>query len=116
MDALERRCWFGGGGSIIISQRHRWDAMDLVKWQHGDILRRCSTMTCALILAAGLFTDSSLVGDGASWDLAMMLGISSYVHLGGIGVSRRSLALVSARDYKDGSIFFISFRVLFAKF
>lgn len=34
-------------------------------------------MACSLLLAACLFTDSSLVGDDASWDLAMIHGISS---------------------------------------
>jgi hypothetical protein len=33
-----------------------------------------------------MFVDSSLVGDDASWDLAMMLGVSSNVRLADVGV------------------------------
>jgi hypothetical protein len=71
--ALERGCWFGGRGSVIVARLHRWDAVALGPRQHGNIPPgRRTTTTCASLLAAGLFIDSqNLIGDGASLDLAM---------------------------------------------
>jgi hypothetical protein len=57
----------------------------------------------------GLFMDSqSLVGDGASLDLAM--------DLDGVGVWRKPLAWATKGNSKDGSLFSIFFRVLSSKF
>jgi hypothetical protein len=45
----------------------------LVQDSTGTFSGRRATLTCALLLAAGLFIDSqSLVGDGASSDCAMV--------------------------------------------
>jgi hypothetical protein len=37
--ALERGCWSGGGGSVVIPQLHRWDAVVLSPRKHGDVPR-----------------------------------------------------------------------------
>jgi hypothetical protein len=41
VDALDRGCWFGGGGSIVIPQLHGWDAMVFGPRQHTDNSSRC---------------------------------------------------------------------------
>jgi hypothetical protein len=73
VDALVQGGWSGGGGSVVIPRLCRWNAADLGPRQHGDVPGRHATATCALLLAVCLFIDSqSLVGDGASSDLAMV--------------------------------------------
>ena len=53
---------------LVDAMRQIW-----VQGSTGTSLDRRATATCALLLAAGLFIDSqSLVGDGASLDLAMV--------------------------------------------
>jgi hypothetical protein len=80
----------------------------LVQDSTGTSPSQRATKTYALLLVAGLFIDSqSLVGDGASSDLAMVEARRLF---------QRPLALASAGNSRDGSEFFLSFRVLSAKF
>jgi hypothetical protein len=48
--ALERGCWSGGGGSIVIPRLQRWDAVVLDPRKHGDVPR--STCHNDMCLAA----------------------------------------------------------------
>jgi hypothetical protein len=101
VDALERKCWTGGDGSIVFPLLRWWDAEVLGPRQHGVVLR---------CLQQGLFIGSqSLVGDGASLDLVMVeaRGASFNVRLGGVRVWRRPLASTSAGSPRDGSEFSI---------
>jgi hypothetical protein len=39
VDAMERECWSGGGGSVVVPRLHRLDAVDLGSRKHGDVPR-----------------------------------------------------------------------------
>jgi hypothetical protein len=95
VDALERGFLSEGGGSIILPRLHQWDAVDLGLRKHGDVPQS----TCHI----DMFIDSqSLIGDGASLDLAMVEARRLFQC-----VSRRHWNLAaSAENPKDSYIFF----------
>jgi hypothetical protein len=111
VDALERRCWSEGGGSIVIPRLHRWDAVDLSPRQHVNIPSRRATTTCALRLhCAYSLTHKNLFSKGASFasgHASWRPNISSNMCLGGVGVVRWLLTVVSARNPRDVSVFSI---------
>jgi hypothetical protein len=92
--ALEHGCWSGGGGSVVIPRLRRWYTMALGPMKHGG---RRATSTCASLLAAGLFIDSkSLVGNGASLDLAMVEARRLFRR-----VSRRCWSVAAAASFGE---------------
>jgi hypothetical protein len=73
VDAQERGCWSRGGASVILPDFIDRMRRILVQDSTRTSPSRLTTMTYALLLAAGLFIESqNLVDDGASLTLAMV--------------------------------------------
>jgi hypothetical protein len=71
--------------------------------QHGDVPGRCTTATCASLLATGVFINSHiLVGDGASLDLEMVEARRLFLR----SSRRRPLASGSAKNPRNSSEIF----------
>jgi hypothetical protein len=70
---LERGCWYGGGGFVVLPRLRRWEATDLGPRQYGMSPDRRATPTRVSLHTAVLFIDSqSLFGDGAFSDLTLV--------------------------------------------
>jgi hypothetical protein len=73
VDALEQGCWSEVVDLSLFPNFVGGMQWFLVQCSTGTFPGRRATSTCALLHAAGMFIDSqSLVGDGASLDLAMV--------------------------------------------
>jgi hypothetical protein len=109
--ALERGCWSGGGGSIVIPRLHRWNAVVLDRRKHGDVPRSMCHSDMCLDACSG--SVHRLTKPRWRWCFFWiwewrMLNVSSNVRLGGVGVWRRPLVSASAEKPKNSSIFFYS--------
>jgi hypothetical protein len=100
-------------GSEVVNLSFLLDFVDgmqriLVEDSTGTFRGRCATSPCASLLAVGLFIDSqSLVGDGASSDLAMVESWQLFKHcLGRHWSLAAALTSASAGNPMDGSEFF----------
>jgi hypothetical protein len=85
------------------------NALDLGPRKHGDVPGECAIVTCASLLALGMFMDTQiLVGDDAYLDLAMLEARRLFkMHLRDFRVWWQPLDSTRAANSRDGYIFSI---------
>jgi hypothetical protein len=108
VNALERGCWYGDGGFVVISRRSGGDAVDLGPRQQEDVPPSMCHNDMWIAACSELVIDSeSLVGGGASlykWQW-WRLDVSSNILLGDVRVWQRPLASSSAENRRGNSDF-----------